>query len=123
MREALGFSEQSADVKFRGLGKRGERIENALFGRLRGREGLFKTQPAGAVDLHQVSEGAAGVDAEVTNRRLLRHQACCPLAVGSTCDRVPQVASVPPSTRRSIPVMNDASSDTRNSTALAWSCG
>ena len=93
--------------------ERRERIQDALFGRLRCRERLVEAQASLAVDLDQVGEGAAGVDAEDA---ALGHQA---LAVGSVCERVPQVASVPPSTRRSMPVMNEASSETRNSTALA----
>src|SRR6476646_10290179 len=68
-----------------------------------------------AVELHEVGEGAAGIDAEIA------HQA--DFALVSACERVPQVASGPPSTRRSMPVMKPAASDTRNSTALAWSCG
>ncbi len=111
--KSLGLGQQRPDIDASRLCERRQRIQDALFRRLRCRERLVEAQAPLVVDLDQVGEGAAGVDAEDA---ALGHQA---LAVGSVCDRVPQVASVPPSTRRSMPVMKEASSETRNSTALA----
>ena len=70
---------------------------------------FLETHASGAVDLHQIGEGSAGVDPEGSEQRLspgIRRFARS--RCGWTWERVPQVASVPPSTRRSMPVMKDA---------------
>src|SRR5439155_18703552 len=100
-------------------GKFRDDIKHALLGRLGSGKNLVEPQATRGIDLHQVGERAAGIDAEISRPAHRRVQA----RPASDWERVPQVASVPPSTRMSMPVMKEAPFDTKNSTALAWSCG
>jgi hypothetical protein len=56
MGEALGLGEQAAQVNPGRIGKRGERIEDALLGRGRRGERLVEAQPSVSVDLDQVGK-------------------------------------------------------------------